>query len=69
MLITREWLDEVSDEQGLTKGQQELLKIHLGDPPYVGRELGNYIAFFIGECKGYRGMPKDVKGLLNRDVA
>ena len=25
MLVTREWLESVSDENGLTRGQQELL--------------------------------------------
>ncbi len=68
MQVTREWLDEVSDEQGLTRGQQQLLKIHLGEPPYVGRELNNYIAYFIGQCRGYRGIPQSLNGFLHRDV-
>jgi hypothetical protein len=31
--ITREWLDSISDEQGLTKGQQVVLTNLTGEPP------------------------------------
>lgn len=63
--ITREWLDEVSDENGLTRGQQQLLQIHLGEPPYVGREIDPFVHRFIGKCKGYRGMSKELRDLIS----
>ena len=65
MQVTREWLDQVSDEQGLTRGQQELLKIHLGAPPYDGQMLDDFVARFIEKCRGYRGLTADQKALAD----
>ena len=63
MEVTRELIESVSDKQGLNKGQQTLMKIHLGDPPYVGKELNEQVAHFIKGCKGYRGLSAEVKNL------
>ena len=58
MLITREWLDEISDEQGLTKGQQFLLHRWCTDLPYVGKEIPDQVANFLSGCRGYREIPQ-----------
>ena len=54
MQVTRDWLEQVSDERGLTKGQRMLLDIHCG-LPYVDKLLDDFVAHFIEGCKGYRG--------------
>ena len=64
MLVTREWLDSVSDESGLTRGQQALLKIWLGDAPYVGKELDDFVARFIEKCRSYRGPTQDEREMM-----
>jgi hypothetical protein len=61
MEITREWLDQISDEQGLTKGQQQLLSVWCKEPPYVGKVLPNEVANFLEHCRGYRQIPQSVK--------
>lgn len=53
--VTREWLESVSDDNGLTRGQQTLLNIWCHGTPYVGRQIPEYVAAFIEKCKGYRG--------------
>lgn len=63
MVVTREWLESVIDEQGLTRGQQQLLKIHMGDSPYVGRLLDDQIGKVIQGCKGYRGPSEEFKAM------
>ena len=68
MWITREWLDSVSDEQGLTNGQQELLMIHCGGHPFVGKEIPDFVANFIEKCKGYRGMSQELKDLIGKEL-
>jgi hypothetical protein len=52
--ITREWLDSISDEQGLTKGQQVVLTNFTGNPPWVGKFITEQQANFLMHCKGYR---------------
>lgn len=58
MEITREWLDSVSDEQGLTKGQQVVLDNLTGGVPYVGKFITDQQANFLMYCKGYRPKPR-----------
>ena len=62
--ITREWLDSISDDKGLTRGQQQLLSIHCGDAPYVGKTLDGFVARFVEKCKGYRGMTPELRQML-----
>jgi hypothetical protein len=57
MEITREWLDSISDEHGLTKGQQVVLTNLTGPPPYVGKFITDQQANFLMHCKGYRPKP------------
>ena len=61
MEITREWLDQISDEQGLTKGQQNLLLIWCKDHPFVGKVIPDHVAHFLQGCRGYREIPQHVK--------
>ena len=65
MLITRDWLNEISDERGLTRGQLYLLTRWTGSTEYVGEEIPDVVANFLRTCKGYREIPqyiKDFKG-------
>lgn len=59
--ITREWIDQISDEQGLTKGQQNLLGIWCKEYPYVGKLIPDQVACFLEHCRGYREIPQSVK--------
>jgi hypothetical protein len=59
--ITREWIDQISDEQGLTKGQQNLLGIWCKEHPYVGKLIPDQVARFLEHCRGYREIPQSVK--------
>lgn len=61
MLVTREWLDSVSDKSGLTKGQQHLLSANLGGLPYVGKLLDDGIAKHVAQCRGWRRTPAEVE--------
>lgn len=61
MKITREWIESVSDEKGLTPGQQKVLATWT-NPPIVGATIPDHIARFVEGCKGYRG------ALLTRSV-
>jgi pyrroloquinoline quinone (PQQ) biosynthesis protein C len=61
MEITREWIEEISDEQGLTKGQQELLLTWCKEHPFVGKQIPDQVANFLKHCKGYREIPAYVK--------
>lgn len=62
MEVTREWLNKVSDEHGLTTGQQVLLNIHCG-LPYVGKLLDEKIVHAVEMCKGYRGLSQSIRDL------
>ena len=61
MQITREWLDQISDELGLTKGQQHLLAFWCKEHPYVDKEIPDQVANFLEHCRGYRKIPQTVK--------
>lgn len=63
MMITRDWLDQVSDESGLTKGQQQLLTIWCESVPYVGKLIPDEVAQFIEKCKGWRKTAQEVRAL------
>ena len=54
MEITEDWLKEISDEQGLTHGQQVVLTNLTGGPPFVGKTLTDQQANFLMYCRGYR---------------
>ena len=67
MQITREWLDLISDDQGLTNGQKKLLTIWCKSKPYVDKLIPDNVAHFLEHCRGYREMPqhvRDFKGWL-----
>jgi hypothetical protein len=64
--ITRDWLDSVSDDQGLTKGQRTLLDIWCKGVPYVGKTVPAHVANFVEKCRGYRGMTAELEGMLGR---
>jgi hypothetical protein len=61
MQITREWLDQISDLEGLTNGQQKLLNIWCQSAPYVDKLIPDMVARFLENCRGYREMPQHVK--------
>ena len=61
MQVTREWIDQISDEQGLTKGQQTLLNIWCKEVPYVGKNIPDQVADFLVHCRGYRKLPQAIK--------
>ena len=61
--ITEEWLQMVSDEQGLTRGQVQLLDIHAGKP-YIGKVLSPFVAHHISKCTGYRGLTAEERQRL-----
>lgn len=65
MQVTQELLDEISDEQGLTRGQVYLLDKWCDSTDHIGKEIPDVIANFLKVCKGYREIPqyiKDFKG-------
>lgn len=65
MKITQEWIDEICDENGLTNGQSRLLAIWCRGPgPYIGWTIPDYVARFIEKCKGYRGVPTELREAL-----
>ena len=64
MQVTQELIDDISDEQGLTRGQVYLLT-KWGGSDYLGTEIPDVIGNFLKVCKGYREIPqyiKDFKG-------
>jgi hypothetical protein len=61
MQISREWLDLISDDQGLTHGQQKLLTIWCKAAPYVDKLIPDGVAHFLEHCRGYREMPQHVR--------
>ena len=63
MEVTRDWIDQISDVSGLTRGQQQLLTIWCGEAPYVGKMLPDGIATFIEKCRGWRKTPQEVREL------
>lgn len=65
MQITQEWLDSISDEDGLTRGQLKLLEIWKERQAYVGYDmLPDQVAVFLEGCRGYRGMPQSLRDWL-----
>jgi hypothetical protein len=60
MQITREWLDLISDDQGLTNGQKKLLAIWCKSEPYVDKLIPDNVAHFLEHCRGYRRIPQHV---------
>lgn len=67
MEVTRDWLDSVSDERGLTRGQQELLNIWCHEMPYVGKTIPDFVARFLEKCRGYRGQGLERIKLLRQN--
>jgi hypothetical protein len=61
MQITQEWLQEIQDDQGLTKGQEYLLYKWTKESDWVGKEIPDQVASFLVHCKGYRELPRYVK--------
>lgn len=61
MKITQEYLNEISDEQGLTKGQVYLLNKWCKGTDHVGKEIPELVGNFLRMCKGYREIPEHVK--------
>lgn len=61
MLVTRQWIDSISDQAGLTRGQQQLLSAHLGGLPYVGKLLDDKIAKHVEQCRGWRKTPTELE--------
>ena len=59
--ITRDWLDSISDDMGLTNGQQHLLNHWAKGLPYVGKFIPEHIAKFLQLCKGYRPTSEEIK--------
>ena len=51
--VTTEWLDHISDEQGLTKGQRALLQRWSPSNELIPEQ----VAYFLERCKGYRRNP------------
>ena len=58
--ITREWINLISDEKGLTDGQQHLLNHWAKGAPYVGKFIPQHIGEFLEKCKGYRGITNEL---------
>lgn len=61
MLVTAEWLEQIRDEQGLTRGQTALLERWDATP---GKLIPEDVGHFILQCRGYRGMPQDLRDAL-----
>ena len=61
MHITQDWLNEIADDQGLTKGQVYLLQKWTGGSEYVGAAIPDVVANFLRLCRGYREIPQHVK--------
>jgi len=58
--ITRDWLNSISDEKGLTDGQQHLLNHWAKGAPLVGKFIPQHIGQFLEKCKGYRGTTNEL---------
>lgn len=54
MKITQEWLNEIRDEKGWTKGQIDVLNHWAKSKEWVGVEITEQVANFLKHCKGYR---------------
>lgn len=61
--VTEDWLKKVSDEEGLTKGQEYLLWKWCLTEPWIGKQIPDQVAHVIGTCRGYRGMAQEIKDL------
>ena len=57
MIVTEEFLEGISDEQGFTNGQKYLLT-KWGS---IGADMPDIVANFLLVCKGYRGMSQELK--------
>lgn len=67
MEITEEWLESIKDDQGLTNGQTHLLDVWKSRLHFVGYGmLPDIVGKYIESCKGWRGMPLEVRERLNR---
>jgi len=65
MQITPQWLEKIADEQGLTRGQQQLLAIWKARQGFAGFDhLPDQVARVIEGCRGYRGIPQNVRELM-----
>lgn len=65
MQITAEWLASIQDEDGLTRGQKQLLSIWEKRQFFVGwGYLPDVVAHVIATCRGYRGMTPELRILL-----
>ena len=54
MKVTREWLQEIRDEKGWTKGQIDVLNHWAKKRDWVGIEISDQVAHFLMCCKGFR---------------
>lgn len=54
MKITQEWLHEIRDSKGWTKGQVDVLNFWAKGRDWVGVEIADQVANFLAHCKGYR---------------
>ena len=61
MIVTQEWIDKISDEQGLTKGQTYLLNKWCKGEEYIGKEIPDFVGNFLKVCRGYREIPQHIK--------
>lgn len=65
MQITAQWLASIQDERGLTNGQKQLFAIWAKRLAFVGfGYLPDQVAHVIETCRGYRGMPDNVKAFM-----
>ena len=61
MIVTQDWLNEISDEKGLTKGQLYLLKKWCKGDDHINKEIPDLVGHFLLMCRGYREIPQHVK--------
>lgn len=65
MQITEDWLQSIQDEQGLTRGQRQLLSIWEKRLAFVGYGfLPDQLAHVIETCRGYRGISPELRAWL-----
>ena len=57
MQITKQWLESIQDEHGLTRGQAQLLDIW--EQRIGPGQLPDHVASFVEKCKGYRGVKEE----------
>ena len=61
MIVTSEWIEAISDERGLTKGQKYLLDFWCKDHQYVDKDIPDQVANYLVHCRGYREIPQHIK--------